>query len=127
MSRAGEEMDEGSKVSSTLQELVVCESAVRYWVRTRAEGSAQIFTYRGDCDNVRFLFKKWRSKVVPINEALKRIGQLIGPKGLAVRIVWHSRESVLGRAADALSRCDVAGFQVLMPAPPAGVLAAGEF
>ena len=110
---------EGNSNSSTLQELRCCQDAVNYWVQNRPRGSPTTFTYIGDADNLRALFKRGRSPKDGINDVMMQIGELLGPAGLAVRIVWHSRDSLWGVAADHLSRCSLPAFQELLPDHPA--------
>ena len=100
------------KNSSTLQELRCLADAVGYWLRTTP--SAPTCTYLTDADNLVHLFRKGRSGVRAINDELHALGEKLRAGDKAVKVVWHSREDGLARAADALSRSDVAKFQVIM-------------
>ena len=112
------------KNSSTLQELRCLASAVRYWLTTRPAPGATC-TYLTDADNLVHLWRKGRSRLRGINSELLALGRALQENANAVRVVWHSREETLAKAADALSRGDIPSFKVLLPRHPAVGLSIG--
>lgn len=111
-SSASKEGAEPVKNSSTLQELRCLTDAVGYWLRSAPVGPT--CTYLTDADNLVHLFRKGRSGIRAINDELHALGEKLRACDKAVKVVWHSREDGLARAADALSRSDVAKFQDIM-------------
>jgi len=116
--------EEPIKNSSTLQELRCMSSAVRFWRSTRPKQGA-ICTFLTDAKNLVFLAKKGRSSVRAINDELLQLNRELRTAGNALRVVWQSREEVLARAADTLSRGNIDAFKVCLPAHPAVVLDTG--
>jgi hypothetical protein len=110
--------EDTGKVSSTLQEVRCLRFAVEYWVTTEPDDNS-VLTYFTDANNAVYLLKKMRSNKEPVNSELKLIADLCRPLRLHVRVCWHSRSSLAGRMADALSRADLQEFRTLDPKHPA--------
>jgi hypothetical protein len=61
---------------------------------------------------VHLMSKKFWSRTPAVNALVASALRVAREIGVRVRVVWHSREVPAAKAADALSRCDVPGFQV---------------
>jgi hypothetical protein len=111
-------MQDGDKNSSTSQELKCLVAAPLQWVDMLKPQTGNIFSYGTDADNLTHLLARMRSNTPAVNRLLAILGWVLGKRGLHVRVCWRDRTHPSSRAADCLSRGDVASFQAAMPEHP---------